>query len=88
MRNVVAVVMPPRSTTTIEIEPPMVATEQPFVLTVRGRDTAVVQVVDSAHVALTNPTNLIAPAVLFIDSGKLLRPAIWLRDLGRSFGGL
>jgi hypothetical protein len=74
MRNAVAQALPPKATMTIEIDPPMAEGEEPYLLTLRGPGTVVIQATAPNRVALYNPTSEISPFILVV--AKVMPPAL------------
>jgi hypothetical protein len=74
MRNPVAQALPPRATLIVEIDPPMQEGEEPYLLTLRGPGTVVIQAIEPTRVALYNPTPEISPFVFLV--AKTLPPMI------------
>lgn len=77
-------VLMPCACVVLQIDPPLTAREKPYVVTVRGRETVVVQLIDSAQVAVENPTDAISLFMFFVGPR---RPLAELPALSRLFGG-
>src|SRR5262249_45792202 len=85
MRNYSVHVLAPRSALTIAIDPPIADNERHYIITVRGRGSVVVQPIDSARIAVVNPTDEISPFMFFV--GRQF-PLSAFPALSRFLGGL
>lgn len=85
MRSYSVHVLAARASLTITIDPPLANNERPYVITVRGRGSVVVQPIDNAHIAVVNPTDEISPFMFFV--GRQLSLANF-PALSRFLGGL
>jgi len=87
MRNTVLQVIPAGATLMVPVDPPMELHESPFMFTALGRDSAVIRVVDTALVAIHNPTDRPSPFLFFVATQPTFMP-VWLQTAMRILGGL
>ncbi len=85
MRSYSVHVLAPHASLVIAVSPPIADNERPYVVTVRGRASVVVQPIDNARVGIVNPTDEISPFIFFVGRQLSLSkfPA-----LSRFLGGL
>lgn len=76
MRNQIAQVLSPNTTLVLKIDPPIDDGEKPYVLTLRGQESIVIEIVDPSRVEISNPTKEISPFFFCIAK----RPIAMLRD--------
>jgi len=87
MRNPIVHALPIGATMTVTIDPPLADNEIPYIFAVHGPGAVVVRVLDSTHVALTNPLGVISPFAFFVGT-RLNKPtAGWLKAALRMLGG-
>jgi hypothetical protein len=78
MRNLVTSVLPPGGHVVIKINPPLdEQTERPYVMTVRGSNTAVIDKTDPASIIVVNPSKKISPIVFFVGA---IQPSDFIRQ--------
>ena len=88
MRSPITQVLPAGAMLLITIDPPLADHEEPFVLTVRGAGSVVVQVVDSRQVSILNPTTGLSPFFFFVSHRSLTSATSWLQAVTRYLGGM
>jgi hypothetical protein len=76
VRNQLTHALPPNTTLVIRIDPPIEPIEKPYILTLRGSDSIVVEIIDPSRVEITNATKELAPFFFCIAK----RPLAMLRD--------
>jgi hypothetical protein len=70
MRNTIVQTLPPHADLTFDIDPPMTADERPYLLALKGKASAVVRVVHSGCISVTNPTA--EPSVFMLTIGPVM----------------
>lgn len=85
MRNLIIQALPAGAVLTIDLDRPMAHDERPIILTTKGKGSAVVQVIDTARVSITNPTREISPFIFFV--GKSPNIPAGMHNLIASFLG-
>jgi hypothetical protein len=58
----------PGARVVIDVDPPIEAGEKPYIMTVRGKSSVLVQPIDTARIAITNPTKTISLFYFFVAS--------------------
>jgi hypothetical protein len=86
MRNTVVQTLPPGSTLTINVDPPIADDERHYVITALGIRALEVEVVDTRRVSLTNRLGVIVPFVFLVGPKTFLPPSV--RALARFLGDL
>jgi hypothetical protein len=84
MRNTVFQTLPPGSTLTINVAPPIAEDERHYVITALGVSAIAVEVIDSQHVSLTNRLGVVVPFAFLVGPKTFLPPA--LSKLARFLG--
>lgn len=86
MRNHLIQILPPGTTLTVPVKPPLKPDEAPVVFTASGRQSVVVRIMDSETVALYNPTDESSTFLFFIHNQPTTTPA-WLETAMRVIRG-
>jgi hypothetical protein len=84
MRNTIVQTLPPGSTLTIHVDPPIADDERHYVITALGISALDVEVVDAEHVSLTNRLGVVVPFAFLVGPKTFLPPA--LSKLARFLG--
>jgi hypothetical protein len=88
MRSPITQVLPAGAVLLVTIDPPLTDREEPYVLTVRGTGSVVVQVVDSRQVSISNPTEKLSPFFFFVGPRSLALVPGWFQTVTRFLGGM
>lgn len=84
IRNSSIHVLMPSACIVLAVDPPLTDREKPYVITVRGRQTVVVRMIDSGQVAVENPTDAVSLFMFFVGPRRLIAD---IPTLSRLFGG-